>query len=246
MITYRSAGDLGDLIFQLPAIRAFGGGVLFIEAAQYTRQMLTPDKWCGIDSLLITQPYIANVLEWRREHCTINLNDFRAALFRAIRSGRDKEKHLCHWVLDAHGIPRSAMDEAWITVEPNPIASVVFNRTGPGRSRQHVYQNPLFPWHKVWEKYKTTAVFIGSPLEYEIFCATCGEVPYHPTPNLLEAAKVIAGAALFVGNQSVCHAIAEAQKKPIVLEVWPDGPNVLSFRPGVIHGWDQNVVLPDL
>ena len=68
----------------------------------------------------------------------------------------------------------------------------------------------------------------------------------YKTKGLLEAAQVIAGAKLFVGNQTATHAIAEGLKKPIVLEVWREGPNCIVHRPGVVHGWDRNVVLPEL
>lgn len=247
MNSFRTAGDIGDIVYQMPAIRAFGGGIVLIEAATYTRQMLTPDKWFGIDLLLKAQPYIHDVREWRHgEQASINLNDFRSRLFRAIRMNQDKEKSLADWVLETHGIPLNAKDEAWISVNPNPVAKVVFNRTGTGRLPQHVYHNQRFPWHRVWKKYGKDAVFIGTPDEYEVFRNVCGEVPYHHTPNLMDAAKVIAGSELFVGNQSVCHAIAEGLKKRILLEVWPQGPNTLFFRDGVVHGWDQTVVLPEL
>ena len=90
------------------------------------------------------------------------------------------------------------------------------------------------------------AVFVGTEAEHEIFCGTCGKVPHFKTKDLNEAARVIAGCELFVGNQTSTHAIAEAMKKRIVLEVWREGPNCLVFRKDVIHGWDQFVQLPDL
>ena len=247
MLTYRHAGDAGDIISSLPVVRHFGRGDLLIEAAPYTRQALTPDKWCGLDLLLKQQPYINDVREWRREMVSINLNDFRARLFKAIRAGQHKDKSLVDWHIEAHGLPLNLKDSAWLTVaEPNKVARVVFNRTGPGREPHHVYHNQLFPWHRVWQKYHEDAVFIGSKLEYEVFRNTCGEVPYYPTANLLEAARVIAGADLFIGNQSCCFWIAEGMKKKLVLEVWPQGPNSNVFREGATQGFDQNVWLPEL
>ena len=247
MLTYRHAGDAGDIIASLPVVRHFGRGDFLIEAATYTRQALTPDKWGGLDLLLKQQPYINDVREWRREMVTINLNDFRAKLFKAIRVGQSKDKSLVDWHIEAHGLPLSLKDSAWLTVaEPIKAARVVFNRTGPGREPHHVYHNLMFPWHRVWQKYHQDAVFIGSKLEYDVFRNTCGEVPYYPTSNLLEAARVIAGADLFVGNQSCCFWIAEGMKKKLVLEVWPQGPTSNVFRDGATQGFDQNVWLPEL
>lgn len=246
MRTFRHAGDIGDIVSSLPVIRYFGGGALLIEAADYTRQKLTKDKWCGLDLLLKQQPYITDVREWNREMVSVNLNDFRANLHRFMRKGMFKDKSLTDWHLEAHGVPLTEKNTAWIQSEPHRVDRVVINRTGPGRAPHHVYQNPSFPWHRVWQKYHKEAVFIGSPIEYEVFKHTCGEIPYFPTANLLEAARVIAGSDLFIGNQSVCFWIAEAMKKNLILEVWPSGPNSLTFRPGAIMGWDQNVALPDL
>lgn len=252
MITFRHAGDLGDIVYSLPVIRYAGGGTLLIEAAHYTRQLLVPENWCGIDDLLMRQPYIKSVEPWGNGvRATYNLNDFRVRLHKAFRPGLPandaaKMKSLADWMLETHGVPLTEKDTAWLSVEPVKIARVVINRTGSGRNHHNVYHNHLFPWRRVWDKYHKDAVFIGTELEHDVFCATVGEIPHCVTGTLHDAATVIAGADLFIGNQSVCHAIAEGLKKRIVLEVWPQGPNCLFFRPDVIHGWDQNVELPEL
>lgn len=251
MRTFRHAGDLGDVLYALPVLRALCNGdkgALLIEAANYTRQLLIPDNWCGIDRLLREQPYIGDVRPYSQgTPVSYNLNDFRARLFTAVRHGLGKDKHLTHWVCESHGVPFTCMDAPWLQVEqPIEAAPVVFVRAGAGRQSHQVYQNNAFPWHFVWEKYHKEAVFVGTPTEHEIFCATCGKVPHYKTENLFEAARVIAGCKLFVGNQTSTHAIAEGMKKRIVLEVWKEGPNCLVFRPGVTHGWDQHVQLPDL
>lgn len=246
-LSYRHAGDLGDIIYSLPVVRAFGGGTFHIEAADYTRRKLTPDAWCGIDLLLKAQDYIVDVVPWAKgTFCNYNLNDFRARLFHSIRKGQGKDKHLGYWMCDAHGVPYSAMDTAWLKVEPVRAARVVIARAGAGRSIHHVYHNHRFPWHRVWKRYRKEAVFIGTQDEHQVFCATCGEIPHHPTADLFEAARVIAGADLFIGNQSAPNAIAEGLKKNILLEVWPEGPNAGIRRPGVTLGWDENVPIPEI
>lgn len=251
MIAVKHAGDLGDIIYSLPVARALANGqqvAYLIEAAPYTRQMLTRDKWCGIDELLMRQPYISDVRQYNRgEGVTFNMNDFRARLVQSLRANIGKDKHLTHWMCEAHGVPNDVLLTQWLLIaDPIEAAPVVFTRAGAGRARQHVYQNPAFPWHTIWKKYHQSAVFVGSDHEHEIFCATCGEVPHYKTKTLLEAARVIAGCKLFIGNQTATHAIAEGLKKNIVLEVWPEGPNCIVHRPGVAHGWDQHVKLPDV
>lgn len=246
MITYKHFGDAGDVIAGLPVIRHFGRGILYLEASVYTRVPLTRDNWRGLDRILKEQPYIQDVLEWKREPVSYNLNDWRARLFKSIRLGQDREKSLLAWQLEQYGIPPSAAAEPWIKVEPKKIARVVINRTGTGRLPHHVYQNPDFPWHWVWQKYKDFAVFVGTNEEHEVFCATCGDVPHVQTKDLYEAAQVIAGCDMFVGNQSVCFWLACAMFKPIVLEVWPAGPNCCILRDNIVLGWNRKVVLPEL
>lgn len=254
MNTFTHAGDIGDIISSLPVIRYFGGGILYIQAAPFTRTFLTPDKWCGLDLLLKKQPYIIDVLPWISGKPTVNLNDFRAHLFKALRKNQmsrnpddpNLRKSLVDWHLEAHGVPLTEKDGAWLQVEPDPVAPVVINRTGPGRASHHVYHNPSFPWHRVWKKYRDRAVFIGTPQEHAVFCAVCGDIAHWPTADLLGAARVIAGSSLFIGNQSACLWIAEGLKKNYVLEVWPSGPNSLVHRPGAIHGWNEKVELPDV
>lgn len=223
---------------------------MFIEATTYTRVMLTPDKWCGIDLLLKQQPYVQDVLPWDRRHTNYNGNDFRARMFQSLRkahtAGPALEKHLTHWMCEAHGVDYGCMNEAWLTVEPNRVAPVVIARAGAGRQSTHVYHHPSFPWHSVWKKYGDKAVFVGTAEEHRMFCSTCGDIPHHPTANLYEAARVIAGSDLFIGNQSCPHAIAEGLKKRILLEVWPAGPNCLVYRPGVTHWWKADVELPEV
>lgn len=246
MKTFRSAGDLGDIVYSLPTVRALGGGVFYIEASQYTRQCLTRDRWAGIDRLLKAQPYITDVLEWRGQVVDVNLNDFRPRLVSRLSKGFDFKKSLADWMMETHGVPVIQKDRAWLNVEANRVAPVVINRTGCGRRQCNVYHNPSFPWHRAWEKYRQSAVFIGLEAEWEVFCNVIGEVPYHKTADLMDAAQVIAGCDLFVGNQSCPHAIAEGLKKRILLEVWIGGPNCLFERPGVVHGWDHRVQLPEV
>lgn len=254
MISARCAGDRGDCIYSLPVVKWFAQqnnckAIYFIEAATYTRVMLTKDKWCGLDLILRAQPYIQDVQELRfGQMVQINLNDSRVPMTRALRSGIGRDKALVDWMLDTHKVPRQAAIEPWLTIEPNPVAEVVINRSGVGRDSHHVYQNVTFPWRRVLDKYGSRAVFVGTPLEHEAFTAATGPIDHYQTADLYEAARVISGCQMFIGNQSCPHALAEGLKKNIILEVWPAGPNCLHHRPGVVHGWHDahRMELPDL
>lgn len=242
------ASDRGDIVASLPTIRALGGGTLFIQAAKHPRVCLTPDKWNGIDRLLLAQPYIKNVVEWKNYTTDYDLNRARTRMFSALRQRQGQDTNLADWFLDTFKIPRTERDTAWLTVEPNPVARVIINRTGPGRDERFWYHNRWFPWARVVEKYRGQSAFIGMPIEHEVFCDVFGEVPYHPTADLFEAAKVIAGCDLFVGNQSCPLWICYGLGKPAIVEVWLRGPNSGIQRANVILGYDHTVKsrLPDL
>lgn len=251
-MTFCSAGDAGDCIWSLPTIRALGGGALCLHSERWTREPMTEEKVRSLRSLLTKQLYVEEV-RWlddemlRHGESLANLNDFRAEYFRTFKNPDfPKRRNLCEWILRTHGCDPNEQNKQWLSVPPNPVARVIVNRTGPGRKATHVYQNGRFPWARVVEKYKNNMAFVGTPVECKYFVKHFGMVPYYPTDNLLELARVIAGADLFIGNQSCAYAIAEGLKKPAILEVCPWLPNCLFYREDVIHGWDADIDLPSL
>lgn len=247
-MTLKHSGDAGDIIHSLPTVRALGGGVICLHSERWTREPMTEAKVQSIRSLLITQPYIEDV-RWLKpnEVVDVNLNDFRAAYFRDFRRPDfPKQRNLCEWILRTHGCDPDEQNKQWLHVPPCRIADVVINRTGAGRHAHHVYRNRDFPWGQIVEKYRNHIAFVGTPAECHDFIRHFGMVPFYSTQTLLELAQVIAGADLFIGNQSCAYAIAEGLKKPAILEVCPWLPNCLFHRSDVIHGWNADIDLPSL
>lgn len=249
-MTFKHAGDAGDILYSMPTIRALGGGFLCLHAERWTREPMTHSKVQSLRSLLITQPYIEHV-RWLEpgDRADVNLNDFRAAYFRNFKNPDfPKQRNLCEWILRTHGCDPEEQHKQWLKVEPRRVARVVINRTGPGRHASHVYQNRSFPWRRVLETYPFhDTVFVGTGDEHRAFTLEHRlVVRWQETPTLLDLAQVIAGADLFIGNQSCAYAIAEGLKKPAVLEVCPWLPNCLFNRSEVIHGWDANIDLPPI
>lgn len=245
--TMKSAGDVGDAIFGMPVMRHYGKVIVYLEAANYTRVPLTPANWRGIDRILKAQPYIADVLEWKRENVDVNLNDFRATMFRFVRNRHHIDRHIADWTAMACNLPTTIKDEPWLTIpDPVTVAPVVISRSGPGRPAHAVYHGNAFPWGQALKKYSKNAVFVGTELEHEVFQAQFGDIHWHQTPSLYEVAQVIAGCQLFLGNQSSPNAIAQGLGTPAILEVWGNGPNCLHFRKNSQNVWDHKANLPDL
>jgi hypothetical protein len=78
--------------------------------------------------------------------------------------------------------------------------------------------------------------FIGLPAEWIAFCKEFKiDMPFNQAVDFLELARWIKGCRAFVGNQSLCFAIAEALKVPRALEVYLRAPNVVVCG---ANGWD--------
>ena len=220
MPTFKHSGDLGDIIFSLPTIRALGGGTLLLDPSggasepavletahprKHTR--LTKRRIDDLRPLLELQPYIESVRCWSGEPVDYNLDLFR----RHVKGGTLADAHLKAFNLDSR-----ERDRAWLTVpEPTVIEGkiIVISRSVRAMGNHGFWESAL-------ELIKDRCVFVGLPKEHEIFqyCFEC-EVPYHPTGSILDLARVIAGCRQFVGNSSFPHALAEAMKKPLVLEM---------------------------
>lgn len=239
--TFMHAGDRGDILYSLPVIKYHGGGILYIYAAGFTREILTPEKWEPMRTLFLEQPYIRGVHPWNMERLDFNLNDFRT-----VMAVEDKErrfniyKGLAERMCESHRVPLSALDEPWLEVsEKKKVAEVIF-------ARSERYHSPFFAWKHIWELYHRNAVFIGLEDEHKKFCNEVGFVSHYKTKDFLEMTQVIAGATLFVGNQSAPYAVAEGLKQNAILEVWPDGPNCQFDRPNVWNGIQTNREFPTL
>lgn len=106
----------------------------------------------------------------------------------------------------------------WLQAEANSLARIVINRA----SR---WEGWHFPWKEILDTFYEEIAFIGLPEEHEAFQKEFGKVFYVPCSNLLEAAGIIAGAEVFIGNQSACNAIANGLGQKIILEVCNYAPD---------------------
>jgi hypothetical protein len=129
-------------------------------------------------------------------------------------------------------LPLDLADEAWID-------RTVFRAGGASFAvvihRSDRYRNPGFPWKTVVEHFGAKASFCGLTREYLDFVNRNGSVFFRPTKNLLEMAELIADCRIFIGNQSVGYALAEAMKVDSVLEAYPDFLDCMFSRENIIQ-----------
>ncbi len=233
--TFYHTGDLGDVVYHLEIIRRMGGGNLALGQEMgfkyplKTREPMTPIRSVALISLAGAQPYIkkAYYAQGIPEGC-VNLNEFRKH-FQGDSSQRCTS--LQRAGLITFGLPVQDETEPWLFVDekvPELDGKIIV-------ARSERYPRPGFPWGEIVAAYGRKMVFIGSPKEHLIFCDQFGSIPYFKTENLLEAARAIASADLFIGNQSCPYAIAEGLKAPAIQESWPHEPNCLFQRQNLLN-----------
>ena len=217
----------------MPAIRASGGGSLQLWNNQgVTTHAMTPQRVSIIYDFLISQDYITAVEFGPRANHPLNN-------FRAFNNGR---RNLVDMHLAAMGLPVAERRFPWIKIdEPRRVAEVIIWRT----PRWHSFE---FPWDHIWERFgKLSIGFIGYPDEHKEFVRRTGHrVDHIPTANLYEAARVIAGSTVCVGNQTCLAAIAHGLRHPMILEICGHEPVAVFQYDGLFNAYDADFTLPTL
>jgi hypothetical protein len=241
---YHSSGDAGDVIYGMPVIKALGAGVLFLSPhnrypyplnSRWARMGGDPEWVNNLKPLLEAQPYIWRVQYTHKTPFSTDhdLNSFRLPW--KTRTARDYESILS---LNCRAFNLPLPTEPWLTIsDPIVTTPICVNRTAR-------YQNLDFNWTRFIEKFHRQMTFVGTPQEYEVFCgfAPHCKFDYHPTKDALELARVIAGAKLFCGNQSLALAIAHGLYKNVVVECWPQNDNCRMDRPGTYYKLSEEML----
>jgi hypothetical protein len=193
--SFYHTGDLGDIIAALPVIRQLGGGELVIGnhgSMHAGWRAMEGARFNAIKPLIEAQSYISSI---RFEHLPKGV-DFDISGFRNVHS------HRCNLSeAQARWLKVSNLNlDPWLNVTPSELSK---GRIIVARSAR--YHNPRFPWKQLIRSYGRRMSFVGLQDEFEAFVRWTGGsglVTYMPTRSLLEAAALIEGSELFIGNQS--------------------------------------------
>jgi len=239
---FSHSGDLGDIIWGTAAIR------LWLETRQMpmatlylydqpgrTTHPMTAERAASIGSLLDAQPWLKTT--WSEVPVMSDLNGFRDHW----RDGATIASSHLNAIGLGVGCHTAAVERRWLEV-PAPMMplpeewQVVFARTQ--RYRSHDFQ-----WADIIDWFGHRAVFLGHDFERNDFVKDfprAASIPHIEAENMLQAAQVIDHARLFVSNQTSLFAIAEALKKPRVLESYAPcrnceygSRNCLALSPGM-------------
>ena len=241
-MTITSAGDIGDVIVLLAVMAQIPDGrhTLLLQPSPLTKYK-TNDAVAalraGVKRLAESQPHIERCDTWNGEHVDWRSQDFRG---RYHTIGNTLMGAHALWLQVATGI--TANDRSpWLTVDALPgMGDVVLIN----RSERH--QNVYFQWAEVVRHYGHRARFIGTKAEHRIFCQAFGNVAYQPTTDMLDAAQMIAGCGLFIGNQSSCMNLAIGIGAPAIQEVCLHLPDCIYPRHNIQYCADGAMSLPDV
>jgi hypothetical protein len=211
------------------------------------RVTLTEDTMRMLKPLLMSQYYISGVFSWK----DVDPERYKLWIdfFKILRTQEEKmEWHHKHFndIVDLDKIymgfvnmpygnihrwpwyfyPDMACDlsKPWLDVAPDETFEdcIVINRTLRSRNQFINYE---------FLKNKGAVMFVGLHDEYVDFVDSNGFAYgwlYWAKPDdFLQLAAIIRSAKLFIGNQSLCFALAEAMKVPRILETCPSLPNVI-------------------
>lgn len=191
---------------------------------------MSPERVGVLKSLLEAQSYVGCVShgDAPKDDYAVNFSTFRnGGLIYGVSLGD----------LQSEWVNANADFEPWLQVEPS--------KQGRGRivcHRSPRYHNPYFRWDEVGAKFGTQLLFVGLPHEVEeLRRVTEVHAEYLITHDYLELSQLIAGADLFIGNQSSPMALAIGLGVPFIQETCLWTPDCLYPRKNGLYCYDGGI-----
>lgn len=236
-MTFRHSGDFGDLIYGMAVLFAIGGkhSLFGVDRPGITAKFT--NRLPLLKPLLEKQHYIESV------ECSEEPPDIDFVLFR-------RNHGACVTLIRAQCMEYASQkmenvacdgSTPWLMCEPDERFK---GRVVVARSPR--YNNQYFPWFDIVQHYGKRVVFVGLEEEHANFSLSYGDVEHVRTKNFLDLARIIAGADLFIGNQSSPMAVAMGLGVNAIQEVCLAQPDCIYRRKNVQYIPDGSVVLPDI
>lgn len=225
--TFLHSGNLGDIIYSLPTIKALGGGTLYIKRALYKEAY---DQYTAAAELILQQDYISAVLPYSAQYGRYEYDpaiDIDYDLDNARAQPRRGVIHIIKRHLDAFNIQLEGWQNPWLNV-PGDI-----KRMPPQYYLIHLTprwrENSQVNWKKVYSSIPDPVYFIGFEEEHADFQRKVGTIDFIRTKDLMEMALLIKGCTALYCNQSVGLTIAQGLGKKYYLEQKPGKTNCLLY-----------------
>jgi hypothetical protein len=140
-------------------------------------------------------------------------------IFRKIPNIRGERGSIPHWYFWLFGVS-SDLSQPWIEIRPPSLAR---NKIVLARSSR--YRNPSINYSFL--RGMGELDFVGTQSEFQDMLRILPQLRHVECADFLQLARVINSARLFIGNQSLPFALAEAMKVPRIVEIYPPIPNVI-------------------
>lgn len=229
-VRYKScihSGNVGDIIYSLPTVKAIGAEHFIINICSLSKldgRSISLDTAKSLCPLLLAQPYIKKV---SIVHGNIPI-EFFAGKIQGVDFVLDKfrlqdvsKKHLVACHANALGVDNINFSERWLQTgsgadrqEDDVRKYTVIAFTPRYRSRPDKY------WAEALAGLENVLA-LGIPDEFYVMAGITAN--FLTCVNLLEMARIIEKANVFIGNPSLAYAIAEALKVPRIVEI-PECP----------------------
>lgn len=240
MTTFSHSGTYGDLIYSLAITRHLGGGDYYLRlnnmdnmarlvlgangnAGAHSGEM-SKKQFDSLTEFMEHQPYINSWNVWNNEHIDYALEYSGHEIVKqqgnyawgyARAQGIDPNLHYKEFMLDP-----------WIHVDTPikiPGRTIVVNRIN-----RHLYGCQIEDqnWKNLFNRgLEDVGVYVGMPEEHAWFENVFKiKIPHYPTKNVMDVARVIAGAEQYIGSQSMCLSIAIGLGKTFMCEARKDLP----------------------
>lgn len=223
---FKHSGNAGDVIYALPAMRALAGELplairlqLDVPDPQQARDhptgsvRLNRRMFDMLRPLLMGQAGVGSCDVHMGELIDYDLDRVREYPF-PLQSG-----HIARWYFLTFAV-NADLGRPWLHATPDTsFAEYIV----VARSKR--YHAPLIDYSFL-RRFPRTA-FVGVEAEFQDLRQLIPRLEFHPVSDFLQMARVIAGARLFIGNQSLPFALAEGLKARRLLEVCHLCPNVI-------------------
>tara|TARA_B100001123_G_C15298232_1_gene1020039 strand:+ start:1245 stop:2162 length:918 start_codon:yes stop_codon:yes gene_type:complete len=225
-ISFLHSGNLGDIINSLPVIKEISKNKicnLFIEKNKLLptqaqnlnhplgKYYLTENSVNKILPLLKKQDYIKNVNIFNNQKIDINLNFFREL---PINFNIDSVR----WYFHITGVHADLNKPYLHNIENHAVKDKIIIIRTNRRKNYLINYNFL-------NNYDNT-LFLGLEDEYNELKKEIPNLIFYECKDFLEMAQIIQSSKIFIGNLSFGYTLAEALKKPRLLESGPNFPLV--------------------
>lgn len=238
IIRYKHSGVMGDLIYSLALCQHFGPGEFYLHMDQINwigqhyynsppnplhQGRMNQQDFEFLKDFLQTQPYIKNFdVMSNSTEITHNLDRFRP-LF-VGHPGNYVDVYCWTFGIKDPDTRFQIRTTPWLKTDNTRREqgrSIVINRTE--RWLPPTLSPQWSRWHE--QGVEDKAIFLGFEHEHALFQEQTGwRIPHVKTDSMKDLAEYIAGADVFIGNQSQCLALAIGLGRPYWAELRRDLP----------------------